>query len=226
MFTGIIESLGTLAALRSTGGEGRRISVEAGIDLSASRIGDSIAVNGACLTVVALTGNRFSADVSPETMHRTTFGAAHIGDRVNIERAMRLSDRLDGHLVSGHIDGVGVIAERQTQANAWVISIEAPEALTSYMIPKGSVAVDGISLTINHCNSSGFTVVVIPHTAAMTTLVLRRVGERVNLETDMIGKYVARFVRSAAADPLAREAGERPAKSAIDKEFLARKGFI
>ncbi len=226
MFTGIIENLGTIAALRSTGGEGRRISVDAGLDLSGSRIGDSIAVNGACLTVVELAGSRFAADVSPETMRRTTFGQARIGDRVNIERAMRLSDRLDGHLVSGHIDGVGVVAERQTQANAWVITIEAPEALTGYMIPKGSVAVDGISLTINHCERSGFTVAVIPHTAAVTTIGLRRVGNRVNLETDMIGKYVARFVRPDATDPLTRPAGETEAKGTIDRDFLARKGFL
>lgn len=226
MFTGIIESLGTIAALRSTGGEGRRISLDAGLDLSQTHIGDSIAVNGACLTVVELAGSRFSADVSPETMQLTTFGAARVGDRVNIERAMRLSDRLDGHLVSGHIDGTGVVGERQTLANAWVISIEAPEALTEYMIPKGSVAVDGISLTINHCSRHGFTVAVIPHTAAMTTIGLRRVGDRVNLETDMIGKYVARFVRPDTVDPLSRTAGESPAKTAIDKDFLARKGFL
>lgn len=220
MFTGIVEGLGTLAGIHSAGGASR-IQVDAGFELKGTRIGDSIAVNGACLTVVALSGSRFSADVSPETLSRTTMGSLRVGERVNVERAMRLSDRLDGHLVSGHIDGTGVIKARQTTGNAIVITVSTDAALTDFMIEKGSLALDGISLTLNAVSLGDFSVSVIPHTASLTTVGFRKPGDRVNIETDMIGKYVKRFLY-----PGADASGKMETVKGIDRSFLARAGFL
>ena len=217
MFTGIVESLGTLTEIRS-GGQGRRLGVAADFDLTGTRIGDSIAVNGACLTVVTLQGRRFAADVSPETAARTTFGAARVGMRVNLERALRLSDRLDGHLVSGHVDGLARLAKRERLENAILLTFATGPDLLRYMIVKGSVAVDGVSLTINHCDGDGFQVSIIPHTAALTTLDQCKVGDSVNIETDLIGKYVERFMTSGRS--------EGPSKpSGVTWDLLARSGF-
>ncbi|MDM8551172.1 riboflavin synthase [Desulfobacterales bacterium HSG2] len=215
MFTGIIEGLGTIKEMRSSA-QGSQLTVEADFVLEHTKIGDSIAVSGACLTVVMLDGRRFKVDVSPETLEKTTFGRAKIGDRVNIERALRLSDRLDGHLVSGHIDGMGVVRHRKSTGNAIIITIGVPEALSRYMIKKGSVAVDGTSLTINECSQESFDISIIPHTAKLTTIGFKKIGDRVNIETDMIGKYVERFVTGK------KETGQ----SSIDMEFLAKNGFI
>jgi riboflavin synthase len=222
MFTGIIEGLGTIAAIRPTG-LGRRFSITTDFDLTGSRIGDSIAVNGACLTAVKLAGRRFSVDVSPETLHRSVLGKIKTGERVNLERALRLSDRLDGHLVSGHVDGIGTLDDRKTLANAILITFKVPETLARYMIEKGSVAVDGTSLTINRCDNTSFDVSIIPHTAALTTIGLKKVGDAVNIETDMIGKYVERFVlKKDAADRKRPEASD----GSIDMALLAKSGFI
>ncbi|MDA8139401.1 MAG: riboflavin synthase [Desulfobacteraceae bacterium] len=218
MFTGIIEGMGTITGVRPAG-EAKAIAVTADFELEATRIGDSIAVNGACLTVTALEGRRFTADVSPETLSRTTFAAVKTGERVNLERALRLSDRLDGHLVSGHVDGLAELKSSERAANAIILRFSAPPELTRYMITKGSVAVDGISLTINGCDDEGFTVSIIPHTAKLTTIGLKGVGARFNIETDLIGKYVERFLQR----------GQKPAPakaSGIDMEFLARSGFL
>lgn len=217
MFTGIIEGFGTLAELRTTG-KGNRMAVEADFSLEGVGIGDSIAVNGACLTAVRLDGHRFYVDLSPESMATTTFGEARTGDRVNLERALRLSDRLDGHLVSGHVDGIGTIRSRTRSGNAIVIRIEVPGDLTRYMIHKGSVAVDGVSLTINRLRAGVFDVGIIPHTAKMTTVGLKQPGERVNIETDLLGKYVERFIGP--------HAGAGSDRQRIDREFLARTGFL
>ncbi len=219
MFTGIIEGLGAIREVRSSGGGGRFV-VEAGFDLDRTKIGDSVAVSGACLTVVEIDGRRFTVDVSPETLSKTTFGKARIGERVNLERALRLSDRLDGHLVSGHIDGIGQIAGRKTESNAIIISVGVPENLARYLIPKGSVAVDGISLTINECGPDGFEVSIIPHTAKLTTIGFKRTGDPVNIETDVIGKYVERFVTGY------RSPGNQAKPSSIDMEFLAKSGLL
>ena len=216
MFTGIIEGLGTVAGIRASG-QGRRFAVDAGFSLAESRIGDSIAVNGACLTAVLIDGHRFEADVSPETLSKTIFGKIRIGDRINLERALRLSDRIDGHLVSGHVDGVGAIQSRRTLGNAVLIRVSVPQALSRYMIPKGSVAVDGISLTINDCGDDFFEVSIIPHTAMLTTIGFKKPGDPVNIETDMIGKYVERFMRGKPE--------EKPA-GGIDMQFLAKTGFL
>jgi len=218
MFTGIIEGLGAIAAIRPSG-QGRRLTVEADFELSGSKIGDSISVSGACLTAVRIAGRRFDADVSPETTAKTTFGAARVGERVNLERAMRLSDRIDGHLVSGHIDGPGVIESREAVGNVLVVTVSVPEELARFMIVKGSVAVDGVSLTINTLEPGRFSVCIIPHTAGLTTVGVKPKGERVNIEADMIGKYVERFL-SARQGPAAAP------PSGVTVEMLARAGFM
>lgn len=221
MFTGIIEGLGTVAKLRSSG-RGKRLVVATDLSLKEIKIGDSIAVNGACLTVVAKNANRFEADLSPETLSLTTLNKAKTGDRVNLERALRISDRLDGHLVSGHIDGIGTLSDREKDDNAIIISIAVTEALSRYMIPKGSVAVDGISLTVNSCSPDRFSVSIIPHTAKLTTLGFKKKGEAVNIETDMIGKYVERFLH--ATDGGYQKGSAK--KSAVDMELLLKSGFL
>jgi len=218
MFTGIIEGLGAISAIRPSG-QGRRLTVDADFELTGSKIGDSISVSGACLTAVRIAGRRFDADVSPETTAKTTFGAARVGERVNLERAMRLSDRIDGHLVSGHIDGTGVIESRAAVGNVLVVTIGVPEELARFMIVKGSVAVDGISLTINTLEPGRFSVCIIPHTAGLTTVGFKPKGERVNIEADMIGKYVERFL-SARQGPAAAP------PSGVTVEMLARAGFM
>jgi riboflavin synthase len=223
MFTGIIEGLGTIAAIHPAG-QGSRLTITSDFDLDGTRIGDSIAVNGACLTAVTLKDRRFTVDVSPETLQRSVLGKIKIGDRVNLERALRLSDRLDGHLVSGHVDGMGVLQERKTVANAIIITYAVPSQLARYMIEKGSVAVDGTSLTINRCDSSSFDVSIIPHTVSLTTIGLKKVGDPVNIETDMIGKYVERFVLNRA--PTDQKDSRATTNGGIDMALLAKSGFI
>ena len=218
MFTGIIEGLGTFESIQ-TSGQAKRFGIAADFDLDGSCVGDSIAVNGACLTAIALKGRRFDVDVSPETVDRTTFGKARIGDRVNLERALRLSDRLDGHLVSGHVDGLGHLKGRETRSNAIILTFSVPEDLARYMIRKGSVAIDGVSLTINDCDTASFQVSIIPHTAKITTIGMKPVGAPVNIETDIIGKYVERFTRGSKAD-------KDPARGGVDLNLLARTGFL
>ena len=221
MFTGIIEGLGTVSAIASSG-PGKRLAIESDFALDQTKIGDSISVSGACLTVVKLHAKRFEVDVSPETLAKTTFGNVKMGDRVNLERAMRLSDRLDGHLVSGHIDGLGILQHREQIGNAILVTIGASKAITRFMIAKGSVAVDGISLTINSSTGTEFGVSIIPHTAKITTIGIKRLGDPVNIETDMIGKYVERFM----THPRSGESEAMSANSGIDMDFLAKTGFI
>ncbi len=200
---------------------GARFTVDVDFTLDGTKIGDSIAVNGACLTAVAINGRRFETDVSPETLSRTTFGKTRVGERVNVERALRLSDRLDGHLVSGHIDGMGFLKNRRTTGNAVIITIGVPGSLTRYMIEKGSVAVDGVSLTINRVGREEFEVSIIPHTAALTTIGLKDVGAPVNIETDMIGKYIERLMR-----PPGKTGDDADAAGGVDKAFLIKTGFL
>ncbi len=219
MFTGIIEGLGTVREART--GQGVSLTVQADFELADARIGDSIAVSGACLTVVRLSGKIFTADVSPETCEKTSLGRARPGDRVNLERALTLSGRLDGHLVTGHVDGLGAVKSIRTEENALVFTFSAPPELTRLMVAKGSVAVDGVSLTINTCDENGFSVSVIPHTARITSLGGKKPGDPVNLETDVIGKYVEKFLLNAPA----KKAPEHGSQ-AIDMEFLAKKGFL
>jgi len=220
MFTGIIEGLGNVSQVRPMDG-GSRLTVAVDFSLDGTGIGDSIAVNGACLTAVSLQGARFTVDVSPETLSKTTFKSIKIGDRVNLERALKLSDRLDGHLVSGHIDGLGIITGKQNQGNAIVVTFSVPESLSRYMIPKGSVAIDGVSLTINSCENQSFNVSIIPHTAKITTIGLKETGARVNIETDMLGKYVEKFLSVRGRD---RE--EKRGTTSLDMQFLSKTGFL
>ena len=222
MFTGIIEGLGTVRSIGMAGG-GKRLTIESDVALTETAIGDSIAVNGACLTVVTISNRRFAADVSPETLSKTTLGQVKMGERVNLERALKLGARLDGHLVSGHIDGLGTIADTSVDSNAIRITIDVSADLARYMIQKGSVAVDGVSLTINRCDTQSFEVSIIPHTAKLTTVGLKHKGDRVNIETDMIAKYVERFVAPASQSP---GAAEPSSKGDIDMKLLAKTGFI
>jgi riboflavin synthase len=221
MFTGIIEGFGTVSVIRPSG-MGKQITFDADFSLDDSKPGDSIAVNGACLTAVLVTGNRFRADLSPETLTKTTLGLAKIGDRVNLERALRFSDRLGGHLVAGHVDGVGSVYQREIQGNSIILTIAVPASLSPYFIEKGSVAVDGISLTVNNCLLERFNVSIIPHTAKLTTLSLKKIGDPVNIETDMIGKYVERFL---GRKPYAGQ-NNYPQKPSIDLRFLEKTGFL
>ena len=221
MFTGIIEGPGTISGIKPAG-QSRRMAINADYELDNTKIGDSIAVNGACLTVVSFSGRRFEVDVSPETVAKTTLGKAKIGDRVNLERALRISDRIDGHLVSGHIDGIGTIKSRKTEENAIIITFNIPESVSYYIIKKGSVAVDGISLTVNECDHESFQVSIIPHTAKLTTFGFKKISDSVNVETDMIGKYVERFVTQTKASGNEKKTEE----SSVDMQLLARTGFI
>ncbi len=221
MFTGIIESFGTIKRIESNG-EGKILQIGCDLDLSQSKIGDSIAVNGACLTAVSLGKFDFKVDMAPETVARTTFKQMAPGKRVNIERALRLSDRIDGHLVSGHIDGTGIISSVKRDSNAVIISVSVDKILAEDMIEKGSVAIDGISLTINRCSDELFTVSVIPHTADITTIGLKQVGDLVNIETDMLGKYVRKILMGGAV----KKDVESRKTSDISMALLARNGFL
>ncbi|HEX9897648.1 MAG TPA: riboflavin synthase [Candidatus Methylomirabilis sp.] len=193
MFTGIIEAIGTVQEF-SRQGEGARVHIGAGPLAEGLRLGESIAVEGACLTVTALRRDGFAADLSVETLKRTTLGRLRAGARVNLERPLRLGDRLGGHLVTGHVDGVGQLAERVPQGDGEFIRIRFPRELGSLLVMKGSIAVDGISLTVAELSRDVFGVAIIPHTLEHTTLRNKRVGDPVNLEADLLGKHVARLL--------------------------------
>ena len=193
MFTGLIAALGTVERL-ADGSTSCRLTVRAPQLLSGVKIGDSIAVNGVCLTVVHLRGDTFTADVMPETVRRTTLHLLQPGDRVNLEKALRPTDGLDGHIVQGHVEGVGTIQQIISEGNARVYRIQAPGELLRYIVEKGSIAVDGISLTVTETDDSGFGVSLIPHTAKMTTLGYKSAGDAVNLETDILARYVEKML--------------------------------
>jgi riboflavin synthase len=190
MFTGIVEAIGTLSEVKSTGG-GYRVRIETSLS-SEMKLGDSLAVNGVCLTVILIEGGQVLADVGPETARVTTFSALQRGQQVNLERPMRGDGRLDGHFVLGHVDGVGVIEEMRSEADSRWLTIGFQPALAPYFIRKGSVAVDGISLTVAGLGERQFDVMIIPYTWSHTSLKGLRKGDRVNLECDMIGKYIVR----------------------------------
>ncbi len=224
MFTGIIEGSGTIKKIDSKS-EGAVLAIETDIDLAETKIGDSIAVNGACLTAVSFEKKLFKVDMAPETIARTTFKNASAGTKVNIERALRLSDRLDGHLVSGHIDGTGTIASKVKKSNAWIITINVPTKLAEQMIEKGSIAIDGISLTINKCSNKDFEISVIPHTLKMTTIEGKNVGDKVNIETDMLGKYVQKILNKNLGTNSSDNTNGKSHKD-ISLGLLAKKGFL
>jgi riboflavin synthase len=189
MFTGLIEELGGVESFERRKGMGI-LKILASRLASELTIGESIAVNGVCLTVVKKERSSFTVEVSPHTLNSTTIGEIKPGDLVNLERALRFSDRVGGHLVTGHVDGIGVIAERKKISEMTAVSIKIPHELSKYLIPRGSVAVDGVSLTLASIKGDFFTVYIIPHTAKTTTLGLKGVGSKVNIEVDIIGKYV------------------------------------
>ena len=215
MFTGIIQGLGTVISQRPAGG-GSLVELEASFDLADPEEGESIAVNGVCLTARQIRGRRFLVDVSPESLSRTTLGNLRGGSRVNLERALRLSDRLGGHLVSGHVDGLGRVEERREVGEFTLLAFSLEKQLSRYVIEKGSIAINGISLTVNQCMENRFSVSVIPHTLAVTTLGMLHRGDQVNLEVDIIGKYVEKLLGAHGAG----------VGRGIDQGFLAEHGFL
>ncbi|HNU72531.1 MAG TPA: riboflavin synthase [Thermodesulfobacteriota bacterium] len=219
MFTGLVEDMGTIAGIGKSGNS-FVLSIDSHFDLTQEDVGASIAVDGVCLTVVQARHGRFSVDVSPETLSRTTLQERKRGDQVNLERALRISDRLGGHLVSGHIDGTGLVKLIRKEANALIITFSAETAVTRYIVEKGSVAIDGISLTVNSVEEREFSVSIIPHTAEITTLGRKKTGSSVNIETDIIGKYVEKFLQAGPQD--AKDSGRKPS---IDDDFLREHGF-
>ncbi|MBM4288765.1 MAG: riboflavin synthase [Deltaproteobacteria bacterium] len=215
MFTGLVEGTGEITALTPTA-DGLRLSATAPFDLAEVKPGDSIAVSGPCLTVVALTARTFTAEVSAETLQRTNLGGKRPGDRVNLERALRLGDRLGGHIVSGHIDCVAVLAKKTVGPQHMQIVLRLPDQWSRYVVEKGSIAVDGVSLTVNSCTGGEVSINVIPFTARHTTLADLQVGHRLNIETDIIGKYVEKLLQPQ----------DSSGRSGVTHELLARHGFL
>lgn len=219
MFTGLVEHMGTIVGIGKKGNS-FHLTIDSRFDLTPGDIGASIAVEGVCLTVVKIEGKRFTVDVSPETLSRSTLEERSHGDLVNLERALRLSDRLGGHLVSGHIDGPGVVKDIKREENAIIYTFSTSPEVARYIVVKGSVALDGISLTVNDVQDTVFSVSVIPHTASITTIGKRKIGDRINIETDIIGKYVEKFLHAGS------EPSEKEGKSPIlNDEFLKTHGF-
>ncbi|BCU07328.1 riboflavin synthase [Allochromatium tepidum] len=218
MFTGIIQSVGLIQRLEPRGGD-VRLGIDTGkLPLDGVVLGDSIAVNGVCLTAVALTERGFAADVSRETLTLTTLGALKPGSRVNLEKALTLSTPLGGHLVSGHVDGVGTLLERHEDARSWRLRIQAPDELARYIAHKGSICVDGTSLTVNRVEGAMFELNIVPHTIQETIIGDYRPGTRVNLEVDLIARYLERL--------LLGEQAANPQASGLTLQFLAEHGFV
>ena len=215
MFTGIVEELGTIRAIQR-GKSSAVLSIAAHEVLSDLKIGDSVAVNGVCLTATSKDSGGFMADVMHETLNRSSLGVLSVGGRVNLERAMPADGRFGGHIVSGHIDGTGVITAIRPDDNAVWYTVSAAPELLRYIVEKGSVTIDGISLTVAAVETGSFSVSLIPHTAACTTLGEKRTGDTVNLETDIIGKYVEKLLRPQA---------DNQPQSKITWAFLTENGF-
>ena len=215
MFTGIVEEMGVLRSVRR-GAQSAVLSIGAETVLSDLKIGDSVAVNGVCLTATTVDAGGFTADVMHETLNRSSLGALVPGSPVNLERAMAANGRFGGHMVAGHIDGTGTITARRQDDNAVWYTVSAAPSLLRYIVEKGSIAIDGISLTVASVAADRFSVSVIPHTAAVTVLGRKRPGDTVNLETDIIGKYVEKLLRPAA---------DTAPKGGISLEFLMENGF-
>ena len=209
MFTGLIEELGTVRNL--TRGTVGRLVVASEKVVAGANVGDSVAINGACLTVTSKAAGEMTFDAVPETFSRTTLGDLRPGDQINLESSLKAGEPIGGHFVQGHVDGVGTILTSRSLGESRVIRINAPGDVLRYVVEKGSIAVDGISLTVASCDSMGFTVAVIPHTLEATTLHLKRAGDRVNLEADILGKYVEKMLgrlgASSVTEELLRDAG-------------------
>lgn len=218
MFTGLVEGIGKVKTIRRLRDD-MSLTIEPLFEMTECRVRDSISVDGVCLTVTDVSGSAFSTDVSGETLSRSTLSLLRQGDEVNLERALRLADRLGGHLVSGHVDGIGKIIKKERQQGSWLVRIGIEEQLSRYTIEKGSIAVDGISLTINRCEKRMFEVNIIPKTGKETTILNKKVGDLVNIETDLIGKYVENFLSRD------RSIQQEKTTSGIDQEMLIKQGF-
>lgn len=226
MFTGIVEETGKIESV-TKGSKSAILTVAAHKVLEDTKIGDSIAVNGVCLTVTSISGNKFTADVMAETIRRSSLGSLKHGSKVNLERAMAADGRFGGHIVSGHIDGVGTIRSLIREDNAVWVEIETPDKLLKYIIEKGSIAIDGISLTVAKLTDDSFSVSVIPHTGEETTLLIKKPGDIVNLENDIVGKYVERFLNFNAVDTgrTQNNAVKKDSYGSITMDFLNEHGF-
>ena len=218
MFTGIVEGIGEVKSIQRVGAEAV-CTLRVPSFFSDCHPGESIAVDGVCLTITKIKGDFFSLDISAETLNRTTLCSFQQGEKVNLERALKLSDRLGGHLVSGHVDGTGIIQKIERLQRSWIIHISLDPSLSRYLIDKGSIAVDGISLTIRRCMGTSFDVSIIPQTAHQTTLFQKAAGDKVNIEIDLISKYIEKFFLHD------RTAISKEKPSRIDREMLIRYGF-
>ncbi len=214
MFTGIIEGKSKIIRIKPRGAA-KRLNIEWPFDLTDVQLGDSISVNGACLTVVEKEGQTIVFDLSGETLEKTVLGELKEGDSVNLERALRLTDRLGGHIVTGHVDGIGVIAEKRRERDFTNLTIKIPKSVSKYVVLKGSIAIDGISLTVNDCREDEIRITLIPYTLEKTTLMDKKVGDRVNIEADLLGKYVEKLLSHGSG----RSEG-------LDLSFLKEHGFI
>ncbi|AMO58312.1 riboflavin synthase subunit alpha [Endozoicomonas montiporae] len=220
MFTGIIEAVGRLQSVEKRQGD-LRLTIDSGkLDLSDVQLGDSIATNGVCLTVVELTGSGYVADVSLETLEYTTLDELPVGSPLNLEKALTPTTRLGGHLVSGHVDGVGRVVSVESAARSWVYWLEAPKALARYIAHKGSITVDGVSLTVNRVDGCRFSLNIVPHTQQETVITHYRPGSRINLEVDVLARYLERLL-----DPSLKEENAEPASN-LTEGFLAQHGFM
>jgi riboflavin synthase len=219
MFTGIIEEKGEIISI-SPGAKSAKLAIRGKKVTATSHIGDSIAVNGVCLTATSINGDVFTADVMAESMRRTALGGLKAGSKVNLERAMAADGRFGGHIVSGHIDGTGTIRSIEKEDNAVWVCIEAPHEILRLVIEKGSIAIDGISLTVAYVNEECFKVSIIPHTKSETTLLDKKPGDKVNLENDVIGKYVEKLLNYQNAG------NDKKEKSDISMSFLTENGFL
>lgn len=219
MFTGIIEAVGTVRAIEPRGGD-VRLSIATGkLDLRDVKLGDSIATNGVCLTAVVLPGDGFVADVSTETLTRSTLKSLKVGDRVNLEKALMPQSRLGGHIVSGHVDGIGEVTGRDVSARAVIFHVKAPDALAKYIAEKGSITVDGISLTVNGVRGAEFDLTIVPHTVQETNIAGWQPGTKMNLEVDVIARYLERLL-------LGEKAADAGHQSGVTMAFLAENGFL
>lgn len=220
MFTGLITDVGTISAIEH-GAHGARVTISTRYPSAELVLGESIAVDGACLTVTKIKEGAFSIDASPETLSRTTLGQRRQGDKVHLERALAIGDRLGGHFVLGHVDGVGTIRSKRKEGNAWLFEVEAPQEVSQFLIDKGSITVDGVSLTVNWVKEPRFGLAIIPFTGEETKLVGYQLGQRVNLEADVLGKYVHRFL----TQPSSRRSGGMSAGT-ITQQMLEDSGFL
>lgn len=214
MFTGIIEDKGKVIRLEHRGQE-KKLTLELPINLTEVQLGDSININGVCLTIVEKRGQTIVLDLSSETLQKTVLGELKEGDQINFERALKLTDRLGGHIVTGHIDGIGVITEKRKEGDFLQLKIRIPKLVSRYVVQKGSIAIDGISLTVNECEDEEIKMTLIPYTLKKTTLIDKKVGDLVNVEADILGKYVEKMMSR----------GEGKSKS-MDLSFLKEHGFI